>query len=121
MSLKRREFLGGTAALTTAALMPTLAKASDSILLGSILDTSGNFDAYGKPMDQAMKLALAEINAGGGEVDIAGPGVNVLSSVPRPQLYDVKSGTSMACPHVSGVAALLFADNPDADWDEIHD
>ena len=66
MSLKRREFLGGTAALTTAALMPTLAKASDSILLGSILDTSGNFDAYGKPMDQAMKLALAEINAGGG-------------------------------------------------------
>ncbi len=66
MSLKRREFLGGTAALTTAALMPTIAKASDSILLGSILDTSGNFDAYGKPMDQAMKLALAEINAGGG-------------------------------------------------------
>ncbi|EAQ02238.1 putative ABC transporter substrate-binding protein [Pseudooceanicola batsensis HTCC2597] len=66
MSLKRREFLGGTAALTTAALLPGAALAADTITLGSILDTSGNFDAYGKPMDQAMRLAVAEINATGG-------------------------------------------------------
>ena len=66
MSLKRREFLGASAALATASLLPRAAFAADSIKLGSILDTSGIFDAYGKPMDQATKLAVADINAAGG-------------------------------------------------------
>ncbi len=66
MSLNRREFLGRTAALTGAAMLPTATLAADKIQLGSILDTSGIFDAYGKPMDQATRLAVAEINANGG-------------------------------------------------------
>ncbi|WP_432816662.1 urea ABC transporter substrate-binding protein [Sulfitobacter sp. JB4-11] len=66
MSLNRRELLGGAAALTTASMLPRAALAADAIKLGSILDTSGIFDAYGKPMDQATKLAVKQINDAGG-------------------------------------------------------
>jgi len=41
-----------------------------------------------------------------GKIEIAAPGRDVYSSVPRPTRYGVKSGTSMATPHVAGCAAL---------------
>ena len=66
MSLNRRNFLASTAALAGASLVPRAVMAADTIKLGSILDTSGIFDAYGKPMDMAVRLAVDEINAGGG-------------------------------------------------------
>ena len=66
MSLNRRKFMASTAALAGASMLPHVTHAADVIRLGSILDTSGIFDAYGKPMDMAMRLAVDEINAAGG-------------------------------------------------------
>ena len=76
MTLNRRDFMARAGALAGAAALPGTALAADTIKLGSILDTSGIFDAYGTPMDMAMRLAVQEINAGGGlngkEVEVVG-------------------------------------------------
>jgi subtilisin family serine protease len=50
-------------------------------------------------------------NYGKKTVHVAAPGVNIYSSV-LGNGYDSWSGTSMATPHVSGVAALLAANEP---------
>ncbi|MFB6179079.1 MAG: S8 family serine peptidase [Halorientalis sp.] len=52
--------------------------------------------------------ALADFSSTGPEVDLAAPGVGVLSTVPDDS-YASYSGTSMACPHVSGAAGQVMA------------
>lgn len=47
----------------------------------------------------------------GAWVDIAAPGVSVLSTVPG-SAYGTKTGTSMSTPLVSGCAAVVWAENP---------
>lgn len=56
-------------------------------------------------------FSTRSINPNGGEVDIVAPGGNVFdsqiySSWPMPKRYNRISGTSMATPHVAGIAAL---------------
>ena len=53
-------------------------------------------------------------------VDLAAPGVSIYSTMPGGS-YGTMSGTSMATPHVAGVAALAWSVNPDATVAEIRD
>jgi subtilisin family serine protease len=67
--------------------------------------------------DQNDKLASFS-NYGATTVDIAAPGVSIYSTVPGNK-YATYSGTSMAAPYVSGVAALCWAIDPDATVAEV--
>ena len=85
MTVNRRKFLAGAAALGGAFVLPRIVLAEDTIKLGSVLDTSGPFDAYGKPMDKALQLAVARINDGGG---LLGKKIEVVS-------YDTQSDMAL--------------------------
>ena len=89
MTIDRRTFLAaGSATMLGSLAMPAIvgrARAADTLKLGSLLDTSGIFDAYGKPMDMALQLAVDQINAGGG---LNGQQVEIVS-------YDTQSDMAL--------------------------
>jgi thermitase len=57
------------------------------------------------------KKKLATFSNYGDYVDVVAPGVNIASTYPKSQ-YAALSGTSMASPHVSALAALIRSTNP---------
>ncbi len=80
-----------------------------------IVAASGNAAAAtGAPANSPSIMSVASLDpslapssfSNFGKVEIAAPGRDVFSSVPRPTRYGIKSGTSMATPHVAGCAAL---------------
>jgi subtilisin family serine protease len=89
---------------------------------------NGSFNPVGHPANCPSIMAVAAldsqlqignfsnrgINPSGGQIDIAAPGVNVYSTWPLPTTYKSISGTSMATPHVAGIAALYAEANPEA-------
>lgn len=92
---------------------------SDSPMKGGVVIFAAGNDAItmGAPAEYDSVIAVGSVAADGsrssfsnyGEwVDVCAPGTNIMSTVPGSK-YSNMSGTSMACPHVSGVAALLVS------------
>lgn len=63
-----------------------------------------------KSTGEQTRYQYASFSNIGERVDVCAPGVKIYSTVVKG--YDVLSGTSMATPHVTGVAGLIFACNP---------
>jgi subtilisin family serine protease len=80
------------------------------------------------PLDNIISVAATDhndsrasfSNYGAASVDLAAPGVNIASTIPGNK-YRYFDGTSMATPHVSGVAGLLLSDDPSLEnWQVIY-
>eukprot|EP01083_Nonionella_stella_P275225 934645_1 len=96
----------------------------DNILIVAAAGNGGKNAAKSYPAsyESVMSVAATDINDNvsgfsqeNDQVDIAAPGVYVLSTLPlhvASSGYSAWSGTSMACPHVSGVAALVWSHHP---------
>lgn len=85
---------------------------------GVVIFAAGNDNiTNGAPANYERIVAVGSMGPGGKKssfscygpwVDICAPGENIRSTIPSNQ-YGQMSGTSMACPHVSGVAALVVS------------
>jgi serine protease len=91
----------------------------DGVLIIAAAGNGGN-SAYSYPASYKYVMSVAAVSSNkakasfsqfNDQVEIAAPGVGVKSTLPNDQ-YASWSGTSMATPHVAGVAALVWSHFP---------
>ena len=96
------------------------------IRVPSMLDGVAQVSAVGQAYNvkPGLSLGRAEFSNYGNTIDFAAPGDQIYSTVPLlfyPSGYAVADGTSMATPHVSGVAALIKSVHPELSGAQVID
>jgi len=108
--------LGGASAPNALQTMCNTAFSKGLLLVAAAGNSGPNMNTVGFPGKYRSVIAVSAIDSGnsianfssrGPEVGLCAPGVNVLSCKPGGG-YQNMSGTSMACPHVAGGAAVMW-------------
>ena len=122
--------LGGTLTSSqAAAFQPTFDAAYQAGVI--VVAAAGNHDRnekfYPASFNHVISVAATDNNDArasfsnyGPKVDLAAPGVKIESTYPDP-LYYYMSGTSMATPHVVGLAALIRSYHPTYTADQVEE
>ena len=63
-------------------------------------------------LNKDSSYSLADFSNKGERVDVVAPGVGIESTISSQPFFEVKQGTSMASPHVAGLAGILYSINP---------
>jgi subtilisin len=96
----------GNSSVSAATSSP--ASAATSITVAALADADGLPGGKGGATSAGADDTFATFSNFGSNVTVIAPGVDILSTLPGGG-YGVQSGTSMAAPHVAGMAALIVA------------
>jgi subtilisin len=108
--------LGGGGAPAALEAMCNAAFNAGVLLVAAAGNSGPGMNTVGQPGKYKNVIAVSAIDSAnvianfssrGPEVELSAPGVQVLSTIPGGG-FGTKSGTSMACPHLSGGAAVVW-------------
>jgi len=95
---------------------------SRGVLLVAAAGNSGGAVGYPAAYSSVMAVSATDSrnavpawSSYGPQIDLAAPAVSILSTY-KNGTYAMMSGTSMACPHVTGAAALAWASGLTSNW-----